>query len=159
MRERVGKPKRQGRAQSDPVVLAALDERSDMTVAEIATATGLGRSTVSTTLVRMEGTGKVRRREGGREGARRLPDQWRRSRRRARKSSEPAAGRLRPGQLDELVLAYVRKRTRGEPVGPTAVANALGRSSGAVANCLKRSAKAGKVRQTGEDPLRYQHAR
>lgn len=155
MRERDGKPKRDGRASSDPVVLAALEEGSDMTVAEIATATGLGRSTVST----MEGAGKVRRRESGRKGARRLPDRWRRSRRRARKSSEPAAGRLRPGQLDELVLAYVRKRTSGEPVGPTAVANALGRSSGAVANCLKRLAKAGKVRQTGEDPLRYQHGR
>lgn len=160
MRERGKEPKRErSRAATTDVVIGVLDEQPDATTAEIATAVGLGRSTVSAALARLESAGKVRRRAGGRDGARRLPDRWRLSRRRARKSRSPAEGRLRPGELDELVLRYMREHAKGQPLGPAAVANALGRSSGAVANCLKRLAKTGKLRQTGERPLRYQHAR
>jgi nitric oxide reductase NorQ protein len=66
---------------------------------------------------------------------------------------DPVLGR--PGQLDGLVLDYMRKQATKEPLGPTAVAKGLGRSSGAVGNCLKRLAAAGHVRQAGEHPLRY----
>jgi hypothetical protein len=42
-----------------------------------------------------------------------------------------------------------------EPLGPTAVVKGLGRSSGAVGNCLKRLAAEGQVNQIGKQPLRY----
>ncbi|MQA76474.1 MAG: MarR family transcriptional regulator [Solirubrobacterales bacterium] len=48
----------------------------DVTVADIAGSTGLGRSTVGKALAKLERAGKVRRRAGGRDGARRLPDRW-----------------------------------------------------------------------------------
>jgi len=43
-------------------------------------------------------------------------------------------------------------------VGATAVAKALGRSAGAVGNCLTRLAAAGQVRQVSEKPRRYSSA-
>jgi len=141
------------------VVIGALNERPDATSAEIAAAVGLGRSTVSAALARLESVGEVRRRAGGREGARRLPDRWRVSGRRAGRSRSPAPVRLRPGELDELVRGHMREYAKGESLGPAAVASALGRSSGAVANCLKRLARTGELRQTGEGPLRYRYAR
>jgi hypothetical protein len=52
-----------------------------------------------------------------------------------------AKRRLRPGELDGLVLAYLRKHKDG-PLTSTAIAKGLGgRSAGAVANCLARLAK------------------
>jgi hypothetical protein len=47
------------------------------------------------------------------------------------------------------------KHATDGPLGTTTVAKGLGRSSGAVGNCLKRLAATGKVRQTGKRPLRY----
>ena len=45
--------------------------------------------------------------------------------------------RLRPGQLDGLVLGYMKKH-RGElPLTPTKVAQGIKRSSGAVGNCRR----------------------
>jgi DNA-binding transcriptional ArsR family regulator len=159
MRER-GKEPGRGRSRSAAdVVIGVLDEQPDATTVEIAAAVGLGRSTVSAALARLESAGKVKRSGGGREGARSLPDRWRLSRRRARKSRPTAEDRLRPGELDELVLRHMREHAKSQPLGPTAVANTLGRSSGAVANCLKRLAKTDKLRQTNERPLRYQHGR
>jgi hypothetical protein len=62
--------------------------------------------------------------------------------------------RLRPGELDDLVLAYMGKHK--EPLTATAVARGLGgRSTGAVANCLARLAKEKKVRRAGKRPRRY----
>ena len=55
-------------------------------------------------------------------------------------------GKASAGQLDGLVLAYM-KRHKGElPISPSAVAHWIKRSSGAVGNCLIRLNKAGKVR-------------
>jgi hypothetical protein len=87
--------------------------------------------------------------------SRRLSDRWNLARSRTRKTPQPAGERLRPGQLDGLVLDYMREHAKDEPLGPTAVAKGLGRSSGAVGNCLKRLASAGQVNQAGEQPLRY----
>src|SRR5690349_10856551 len=53
--------------------------------------------------------------------------------------------RLRPGQLDGLVLGYMKKHKGELPVGPTVVARGIKRSSGAVGNCLGRLERAEKV--------------
>lgn len=49
--------------------------------------------------------------------------------------------RLRPGELDGLVLSYLCKHREEGPLTATAVGKGIGRSPGAVANCLKRLAK------------------
>ena len=83
----------------------------------------------------------------------------------AAKTAKPKAGadakpkaaseHLKPGQLDGLVLAYLKKNADSGPHGPTAVARALDRSSGAVGNCLVRLTKAKQVRQDSDKPRRY----
>ena len=141
---------------AEQTVTSVLGDHPDMTAAEIATTGGLGRSTVGKILAKLESAGKVMRSAGGRDGARRLPDRWSLAGSRSRRDRQPASGdRLGPGQLDGLVLDYMSKHATGEPLGPTAVAKGLGRSSGAVGNCLKRLAAAGQVNQAGEHPLRY----
>lgn len=63
--------------------------------------------------------------------------------------------RLGPGQLDGLVLGYM-KRHKGElPITPTKVAGGIKRSSGAVGNCLERLEKKERVRLTDKKPRRY----
>jgi hypothetical protein len=150
---------------SEQAVLNALAANPDATAAEVAAAAGVGRSTASKILARLASSGEVRRTEGGRDGARRLPDRF------ALASSEPAAktakpkaaadakptaaeDRLKPGELDGLILSYLEKNS-AEPVGPTAVAKALQRSAGAVSNSLTRLTKAKRVRQDNEKPRRY----
>ena len=64
---------------------------------------------------------------------------------------------MRPGQLDGLVLDYIDSQGT-DAVGATAVARALGRSAGAVGNCLTRLAAAGRVRQVSDKPRRYSSA-
>ncbi len=64
--------------------------------------------------------------------------------------------RLGPGELDDLVLAFMRHRTQHGPLTATAIAKGLGgRSAGAVANCLARLAKDKKVRQAKRRPRAY----
>jgi hypothetical protein len=65
--------------------------------------------------------------------------------------------RLRPGQLDGLVVAYLRKHERSLPLGTGAIAKGIGRSSGAVGNCLERQAKAddSPVRRAKDRPRAY----
>ena len=65
------------------------------------------------------------------------------------------APRLRPGQLDGLVLSYMREHKDELPLGPGAVAKGIERSSGAVGNCLERLAKAKGVRRAGRKPRTY----
>jgi hypothetical protein len=69
--------------------------------------------------------------------------------------SRAIRGRLRPGELDGLVLAYMTKHKADGPLGASAIAKGIDRSSGAVANCLGRLTKAKKVRQTKKRPRRY----
>ena len=64
-------------------------------------------------------------------------------------------GRLRPGQLDGLVLAYMKKHKGELPLSPTAVAHGIKRSSGAVGNCLGRLQKEKTVRLVDKKPRRY----
>lgn len=63
--------------------------------------------------------------------------------------------RLRPGELDGLVLSYMCKNEKDLPMTPGTVAKAIGRSSGAVGNCLERMAKDGKARQAKKAPRAY----
>jgi hypothetical protein len=64
--------------------------------------------------------------------------------------------RLRPGQLDCLVLDYMNAHRKEGPLTATSIAKGLGgRSAGAVANCLSRLAENGKVRQAKRTPRAY----
>ena len=63
--------------------------------------------------------------------------------------------RLRPGELDGLVLTYMRKHEDEWPLTASAIARGIGRSSGAIANCLARLTKAKKVRQAKRKPRAY----
>jgi hypothetical protein len=61
---------------------------------------------------------------------------------------------LRPGELEAMVLDYLRQHP-GD-LSPIQVAKAINRSSGAVANALAKHAKLGtQVRQTSAKPRRY----
>ncbi|WP_026311567.1 AAA family ATPase [Parafrankia elaeagni] len=63
------------------------------------------------------------------------------------------APRLAPYALRRLVAEYLLRNPG--PQAPTAVAQALGRSSGAVGNALERLAEAGQAVLTSPKPLRY----
>ncbi len=151
---------------SDQAILKARAATPEATAAEVAVAAGVGRSTASKVLARLASSGEARRTEGGRDGARRLPDRF------ALVSAEPAAktakpkvaadakpkapdDRLKPGQLDSLVLAYLKENAGSGPHGPSTVAKALNRSSGATSNCLARLTNAKQVRQDSHKPRRY----
>jgi len=73
-------------------------------------------------------------------------------------TSKRAEERLKPGQLDGLVLAYLKKHAPTAPHGPSGIGKALGRSSGAVANCLVRLARDERVVEVSERPRRYRLA-
>jgi predicted ArsR family transcriptional regulator len=135
---------------SEEMVVKTLASRGELTITEIAAAIGLGRSTVGKTLTALERTGMARRSAGGREGGRRLPDRWSLA-----TPGEQPARRLRPGELDGLVLELVNSHENDTAVGVAAVARALGRSAGAVGNCLARLAAAGQLELLGEHPRRY----
>ncbi len=81
---------------------------------------------------------------------------------RAAKSSAKSASngskqeRLGPGELDKLVLGYMRRHKKDAPHTPSAIAKGIERSSGAVANCLERQEKAKKVRLVNPKPRRYE---
>ena len=65
------------------------------------------------------------------------------------------AKRLRPGELDGLVLSYLAAHKGDGPLTATAIAKSIERSAGAVANCLARLAKEKKVRQAKKRPRAY----
>lgn len=63
--------------------------------------------------------------------------------------------RLRPGELDGKVLGYLRKHKGDGPLTSSAIGKGIDRSAGAIANCLARLAKEGKVRQAKKRPRAY----
>jgi hypothetical protein len=69
--------------------------------------------------------------------------------------SAAKAKRLRPGELDGLVLSYLTEHKGDSPLTATAIGKGIERSAGAVANCLGRLAKDGKVRQANKRPRSY----
>jgi hypothetical protein len=70
-------------------------------------------------------------------------------------STAKAKKRLRPGELDGLVLAYMQKHEDDGPLTASAIGKGIDRSSGAVANCLARLAKEKKLRQAKRKPRGY----
>jgi hypothetical protein len=150
-------------------VLAALGAAKEATVDQVAAEAAIGRTSARKYLAALEQTGAVKRAPGGREGKRKLPDRYSPAREEggpppptsARRDGSPdrrgpAADRLQPGGLDALVLGYMREHGDDGPFGPSAVAKGLGRSSGAVGNCLVRLADAdGEVELVDAKPRRY----
>jgi hypothetical protein len=55
-------------------------------------------------------------------------------------------------------LKFVNSHGKDAPLGVTPVAKALGRSAGAVGNCLARLAAAGRLEQVSDRPRRYRRA-
>jgi DNA-binding IclR family transcriptional regulator len=140
---------------SEEAVIEVLGASRDATASEIAAAARLGRSTVGKVLARLERAGRVRRSPGGREGGRRVPDRWALAARQRRSGQQASGKRLRPGELDWLVLDYLARHGQSGALSPSAVANGLGRSAGAVGNCLARLVATGEVRQVSERPRRF----
>jgi hypothetical protein len=153
-------------------ILEALKVEPQMSIAQVAVSAGVGRSTAGKLLGELKNDGKVSRTEGGREGKRRLPDLWSlagqqpaakdANTKRASATGKPAAtdetDRLKPGQLEPLVLGYLESNADSGPHGPTEIAKALERSSGAVGNCLERLTEAKKVKRVVDKPRRYKLA-
>jgi hypothetical protein len=73
----------------------------------------------------------------------------------AASTSNTEGGKLKPGGLDPLVLAYLKDNADSGPHGPTVIAKALQRSSGAIGNCLERLRKDKKVKRVVDKPRRY----
>jgi predicted transcriptional regulator len=157
-------------------LLEALADRPGTTAAEVAAAAGIGRSTASKLLATLATQGRVLRRPGGQQGGRRTPDRWTlittidtgQDARAASTASpagptteaaegdqsRPGPGRLRAGELRDLVVACLAQRP-GQPLSPAAIAKALDRSAGAVANALQVLAGQGRVIQAQVKPRRY----
>lgn len=77
---------------------------------------------------------------------------------RAARTTGASAGkppRLSAGGLDPLVLDYLRKNKVTAPHTPGQVAKALGRSSGAVGNCLTRLTDAKKAKRVSARPQQF----
>jgi DNA-binding MarR family transcriptional regulator len=71
-----------------------------------------------------------------------------------RDTDTTGAARLGRGELSGLVLDYLTEHG-GEGIGPSAIAKALERSSGAVGNACERLTETGKLRRTSDAPRRY----
>ena len=77
------------------------------------------------------------------------------------KSASPKTGnkdggkRLSPGALDGLVLGYMKRNRKKLPATSGVVGRGIKRSPGAIANCLERLEKAGKVKLTNKKPREY----
>jgi predicted ArsR family transcriptional regulator len=118
------------------------------TAAELAEISGLSRATVTKQLTVLKKTGDATATECDRNGRRGRPaSRW-------SLTGQTERPRLRPGELDGLVLEHICGLDA--PVGPTAVGKALNRSAGAVANCMARLTKTGQLKQTSQKPRRYQ---
>jgi len=63
--------------------------------------------------------------------------------------------RLRPGELDGKVLAYMRQHKDDAPLTASAIGKGINHSAGAIANCLARLAKDKKLRQAKRKPRAY----
>jgi predicted ArsR family transcriptional regulator len=120
------------------------------TAAELAEISGLSRATVTKQLAVLQKAGYATAAEGSCNGRRGRPaSRW-------SLTGHIERPRLRPGELDGLVLEHLLGLDA--PVGPAAVGKALDRSAGAVANCMARLAKVGQLKQTSKKPRRYRMA-
>lgn len=164
------------------VVTDALRAHPNVTVDELSSAVGVGRSSVAKALVELEGAATAVRAPGGRDGGRRLPDLWSpvlvdspltdsAPKAEAVEHDDPTDApkrvadkapsdreRLGKGALGSLVFAHLAASPEEEH-GAVAVAKALGgRSSGAVGNALQRLCDQGRAVLTSASPRRYRFA-
>ncbi|HET7444940.1 MAG TPA: hypothetical protein VFJ57_09810 [Solirubrobacterales bacterium] len=63
--------------------------------------------------------------------------------------------RLRPGELDGMVVKWMEENEDRGKVSPGTVATGINRSSGAVANCMGRLAKEKRIRLATKKPKQY----
>lgn len=148
-------------------VAEALSGSPGSTVSEVADAVGIGRSTAHQYLAALIDDGKVQRNVGGRDGGRRLPDHYSlvASEATSAEGEKPASkpkpaaastvARLRPGELDGLVLGFMREHPDDGPFSAGAVARGIDRSAGAVRNCLDRLAEREEASRVSTKPNRY----
>jgi FaeA-like protein len=143
-------------------ILDFLKEKGSGTVDDICAALKISRTSARKYLAGLTVDKKVKRESGGRKGRRKLPDVFslpgtKRAGRSAKSAPKGSAnGRLGPGELDKLVLAYMRRHRKSAPHSASAIAKAIERSSGAVANCLGRLEKQSKVRLARPKPRAYE---
>ncbi len=156
-------------------VLRALTALGDeITSAELAATLKLGRSTVDKALAALESRGLATRRTGAAQKGQRQAAHWTAAapeptpRGRARRAAAPAAvappgrarqdtgtTRLRPGQLREQVLDFLRAQPAGTGHTPGRIGRALGRSSGAVANACDRLTATGQAILAADTPRAF----
>jgi MarR family len=150
-------------------LLGALADRPGATATELAQAAGIGRSTAAKQLATLADQGRVLRQPAGHHDGRRAADRWTlptlvptqypgapptAAPTPPAEPSPTESGRLRAGQLRQLVLGCLAERP-GLALSPTAIAKTLDRSAGAVANALRVLAQQGAVAQTQPKPRRY----
>jgi DNA-binding MarR family transcriptional regulator len=143
-------------------IRSALGSHPGATTIDLAESLGLGRSTVTAALARMEREGVAVRTPGGRDGSRRLPDVWALAPRVESGPGslaflvKPPSSLLRPGQLRTLVAEFLSEQDA--PVTPGQVARHLNRSAGAVTNALARMAAEGQAALVSSSPRRYRRS-
>jgi hypothetical protein len=143
--------------QTQDEVLEFVTKKGKATVDEVVAEVGISRTSARKYLVSLEADKKLTRTPGGRQGRRKLPDRFSpvKGRRSAPNGKKGSGGRLRPGELDGLVLAYLRQHQADGPLTASKVGKGIGRSSGAVANCLERLAGGEQVRRATKRPRAY----
>lgn len=105
--------------------------------------------------MRLAQSERVRRRAGGRDGVRRLPDRWSLAKNEGGRRSVGGGERLRPGQLDGLVLKYLDTHTAERALGSGSHREGAWPLVGRGRELPSRLAAAEQVRQTGKVPRRY----
>jgi hypothetical protein len=144
---------------TDERIIEFLNEKGTGTVDEICAALKIGRTNARKYLAGLTVDKKIKRESGGREGRRKLPDVFslkgKKTSTGKRGKSTSKYGRLGPGQLDKLVLGYMRSHKDDAPHTASAIAKGIKRSSGAVANCMGRQVKANTVRMVKPKPREY----
>lgn len=73
----------------------------------------------------------------------------------AKTANKDGGKRLSPGALNSLVLGYMKRNRKRLPATSGVVGRGIKRSPGAIANCLERLEKAGKVKLTNRKPREY----
>jgi len=63
--------------------------------------------------------------------------------------------KLRPGELDVLILIYMHREYNHGQLTPTAISKGIDQPRKAVAKCLERLAKEEKIRAVPRTPLAY----
>jgi hypothetical protein len=127
----------------------------DATAAHTATATGLGRSTVTRAFNALERTSQLRRSAADPARGKRIPYRWNLASRLTTLTGAPRLGR---GQLRRLVLDHLAAHPSQSFTGYE-VAKAIGRSAGAMAPALGMLCDERLVDQVSQQPLRYRHHR